>query len=72
MDAVAARARAGNTTIYRRWSGKALVMHAVRAHVAGQSFTHISTGDLRDDLPCYRPLSLEKRRYGRRRAGPLG
>jgi AcrR family transcriptional regulator len=36
IDAVAARAHASKTTIYRRWAGKAeLVRAAVDAHISG-------------------------------------
>ncbi len=49
MDAVAARARAGKTTIYRRWSGKAeLVVEALNSAKAGPGFP--DTGSLRGDL----------------------
>ena len=38
MDAVAARARASKTTIYRRWPGKAeLVRAAVDAHITSRA-----------------------------------
>jgi AcrR family transcriptional regulator len=51
MDAVAARARASKTTIYRRWPGKAdLVRAAVDAHIAGRVPAGRDTGSLRGDL----------------------
>jgi AcrR family transcriptional regulator len=51
MDAVAARAHASKTTIYRRWPGKAeLVRAAVDAHVAGRLLRGSDTGSLRGDL----------------------
>jgi len=51
MDAVAARAHASKTTIYRRWPGKAdLVRAAVDAHVAGRVLSGSDTGSLRGDL----------------------
>jgi AcrR family transcriptional regulator len=49
MDAVAARAHAGKTTIYRRWSGKAdLVVDALK--YAESSLEFPDTGSLRGDL----------------------
>jgi AcrR family transcriptional regulator len=51
MDAVAARAHASKTTIYRRWAGKPeLVRAAVDRHVAGRVLTAVDTGSLRGDL----------------------
>jgi AcrR family transcriptional regulator len=51
MDAVAARAHASKTTIYRRWPGKAeLVRAAVDAHIAGRVPGTQDTGSLRGDL----------------------
>jgi AcrR family transcriptional regulator/ketosteroid isomerase-like protein len=51
MDAVAARAHASKTTIYRRWPGKPeLVRAAVDALVAGQVLDAADTGSLRGDL----------------------
>lgn len=51
MDAVAARAHASKTTIYRRWPGKAeLVRAAVDAHIAGRLISARDTGSLRGDL----------------------
>jgi AcrR family transcriptional regulator len=51
MDAVAARAHASKTTIYRRWAGKPeLVRAAVRAHVAGRVLSAPDLGSLRGDL----------------------
>ena len=50
-DAVAARAHASKTTIYRRWPGKpALVRAAVDAHLAGRLLRAADTGRLRGDL----------------------
>jgi AcrR family transcriptional regulator len=51
IDAVAARAHASKTTIYRRWAGKAeLVRAAVDAHIAGRVPGTHDTGSLRADL----------------------
>jgi AcrR family transcriptional regulator len=51
MDAVAARAHASKTTIYRRWPGKpALVRAAVDARIAGLVLSAGDTGSLRGDL----------------------
>jgi AcrR family transcriptional regulator len=51
MDAVAARAHASKTTIYRRWQGKPeLVRAAVDGYVAGRLPLSADTGSLRDDL----------------------
>jgi AcrR family transcriptional regulator len=51
MDAVAARAHASKTTIYRRWSGKPeLVRAAVEAFVAGRVLAAPDAGTLRGDL----------------------
>ena len=51
MDAVAARAHASKTTIYRRWPGKPeLVRAAVDTYIAGRVLTAADTGSLRSDL----------------------
>jgi len=51
MDAVAARAHASKTTIYRRWPGKAeLVRAAVGAFVVGRVLAAPDAGTLREDL----------------------
>jgi len=51
MDAVAARAHASKTTIYRRWTGKLeLVRAAVNAFIAGRVLISADTGSLRGDL----------------------
>lgn len=51
MDAVAARAHASKTTIYRRWPGKPqLVRAAVDRYVAGRLTAGADTGSLRGDL----------------------
>ncbi len=51
MDAVAARAHASKTTIYRRWPGKPeLVRAAVDRYVAGRLLQAADTGSLRGDL----------------------
>jgi AcrR family transcriptional regulator len=51
MDAVAARARASKTTIYKRWRGKPeLVSAAVDTLVAGRLPADTDTGSLRGDL----------------------
>jgi AcrR family transcriptional regulator len=49
MDAVAARARAGKTTIYRRWQGKAeLVVDSLNVLKGGPEIP--DSGSLREDL----------------------
>lgn len=51
MDAVAARAHASKTTIYRRWPGKAqLVRAAVDGYAAERLTAGADTGSLRGDL----------------------
>src|SRR6266566_2649281 len=51
VDAVAARAHASKTTIYRRWRGKPeLVKAAVDGYVAGRVPSWADTGSLRGDL----------------------
>lgn len=52
MESVAARARVGKKTLYRRWSSKApLVAEAVLAAYGGSgSFPVAETGDIRADL----------------------
>ena len=51
MDAVAARAHASKTTIYRRWPGKPELVHAaVHAHIAGRVLSAPDHGSLRGDL----------------------
>ena len=51
MDAVAARAHASKTTIYKRWRGKPeLVRAAVDTLVAGRVPADADTGSLRGDL----------------------
>jgi AcrR family transcriptional regulator len=51
MDAVAARAHASKTTMYRRWSGKPqLVRAAIDRYVAGRVLAAGDTGSLRGDL----------------------
>jgi AcrR family transcriptional regulator len=51
MDAVAARAHASKTTIYKRWPGKPqLVRVAVDRYVAGRLTAGADTGSLRGDL----------------------
>jgi AcrR family transcriptional regulator len=51
MDAVAARAHASKTTIYRRWRSKPeLVKAAVDGYMAGRLPTSADTGSLRGDL----------------------
>lgn len=51
MDAVAARARASKTTIYRRWTGKPeLVRAAVELYQAERRMPVPDTGTLRGDL----------------------
>lgn len=49
MDAVAARAHAGKTTIYRRWSGKAELIADALKHAKGAP-EFPDTGSLREDL----------------------
>jgi AcrR family transcriptional regulator len=51
MDAIAARAHASKTTIYKRWPGKPeLVRAAVDSYVAGRVPIEADTGSLRGDL----------------------
>jgi AcrR family transcriptional regulator len=51
MDAVAARAHASKTTIYKRWPGKPdLVRAAVDDYATGRLMTGTDTGSLRGDL----------------------
>jgi len=51
MDAVAARAHASKTTIYKRWRGKPeLVKAAVGSYVADRVPNSAGTGSLRGDL----------------------
>ena len=52
MESVAARARVGKKTLYRRWSSKApLVAEAVlQAYGGSGSFPVADTGDIREDL----------------------
>jgi AcrR family transcriptional regulator len=51
MDAIAARAHASKTTIYKRWPGKPeLVRAAVDSFVAGRVPPEADTGSLRGDL----------------------
>jgi AcrR family transcriptional regulator len=52
MESVAARARVGKKTLYRRWSSKApLVAEAVlQAYGGSGSFPVADTGDVREDL----------------------
>jgi len=51
MDAVAARAHASKTTIYKRWPGKPqLVRAAVDRYVAGRLEVEADAGSLRGDL----------------------
>lgn len=51
MDAIAARAHASKTTIYRRWADKAeLVAHALRSRAEGDSAAPPDTGSIRGDL----------------------
>lgn len=51
MDAVAARARASKTTIYRRWPGKPALVRAAMDHLdAEEAAATPDTGTLRGDL----------------------
>jgi AcrR family transcriptional regulator len=51
VDAIASRARASKTTMYRRWPGKAeLVADALRRRAQGASPEVPDTGSLRGDL----------------------
>ena len=51
VDAIAARAHASKTTMYRRWSGKAeLVADALRHQARNAAPAVPDTGSLRDDL----------------------
>jgi len=74
MDAVAARAHASKTTIYRRWPGKPeLVRAAVDAYIAGRVLRSADTGSLRGDLLSVRKLPARgAARRRRRQAGAPG
>lgn len=51
VDAIAARARASKTTMYRRWTGKSdLVADALRRQAQGTEPSVPDTGTLREDL----------------------
>jgi AcrR family transcriptional regulator len=51
MDAIAARAHASKTTIYKRWPGKPeLVRASVDSYIAGRLAVGVDTGSLRGDL----------------------
>ena len=51
VDAIAARAHASKTTMYRRWPGKAeLIADALRRHAQGEVPTIPDSGSLRTDL----------------------
>ena len=63
MDLVAARAKAGKATLYRRWSSKELLVRDALISMSRNSIEvdHLpNTGNLRDDLlAVMRPYSLE-------------
>jgi AcrR family transcriptional regulator len=50
MDAVAARAGVGKTTLYRRWAGPAGLVTDLMAELADQSSAHADTGTIEGDL----------------------
>ncbi|CAL9620618.1 TetR/AcrR family transcriptional regulator [Saccharothrix sp. NPDC042600] len=50
MDAVAARARAGKATIYRRWESKLDLVIDTCTHLAAQNLAEPDTGSLQGDL----------------------
>ena len=51
VDAIAARARASKSTMYRKWPGKAeLVADALRQHAEGRASELPDTGSVRGDL----------------------
>lgn len=51
MDAVAAEARAGKATLYRRWTSKSsLVVDAILRTKEALQVPEVDTGNLRDDL----------------------
>ncbi|RKT52919.1 TetR/AcrR family transcriptional regulator [Saccharothrix australiensis] len=50
MDAVAARARAGKATIYRRWESKLDLVIDTCAHLAAENLAEPDTGSLAGDL----------------------
>lgn len=50
VDAVAARARVGKATVYRRWSKKEDLAVAAMAHLYSQDVATPDTGSVRDDL----------------------
>ncbi|MBT2232834.1 TetR/AcrR family transcriptional regulator [Nonomuraea sp. NEAU-A123] len=50
MDAVAARAGVGKTTVYRRWTSTAGLVADLMTELADQSAAHANTGSVEDDL----------------------
>jgi AcrR family transcriptional regulator len=50
MDAVAARAGVGKTTVYRRWTSTAGLVADLMTELADQSAAHANTGTVEDDL----------------------
>ncbi|MEU4230322.1 TetR/AcrR family transcriptional regulator [Nonomuraea sp. NPDC026600] len=50
MDAVAARAGVGKTTVYRRWTGTAGLVADLMTELADQSAAHANTGTIEEDL----------------------
>ncbi|MEU7739517.1 TetR/AcrR family transcriptional regulator [Nonomuraea sp. NPDC049158] len=50
MDAVAARAGVGKTTVYRRWTGAAGLVADLMTELADQSAAHANTGTIEEDL----------------------
>nr|WP_308250578.1 TetR/AcrR family transcriptional regulator [Nonomuraea rhizosphaerae] len=50
MDAVAARAGVGKTTVYRRWNGTAGLVTDLMTELAEQSAAHADTGAIETDL----------------------
>ncbi|MEU0564381.1 TetR/AcrR family transcriptional regulator [Nonomuraea sp. NPDC005983] len=50
MDAVAARAGVGKTTVYRRWGSAAGLVTGLMTELADQSASHADTGTIEGDL----------------------
>lgn len=50
MDAVAARAGVGKTTVYRRWTSTAGLVADLMTELADQSAAHANTGTIEEDL----------------------
>lgn len=66
MDAVAAKARAGKATIYRRWESKLDLVIDTCLHLVSQSIPEPDTGSVAEDLRQF------LRAYARTLTGPVG